>query len=52
MWLKNQPVYDAQINGGGYEQGKELAATKADCDDLHRRGRAGGRQRARLHQAC
>src|SRR5262245_38623189 len=30
MWLKNQPVYYAQISGGGYEQGKELAATKAD----------------------
>jgi 4-hydroxy-2-oxoheptanedioate aldolase len=30
MWLKNQPVYYAQISGGGYEQGKQLAATKAD----------------------
>ena len=30
MWLKNQPVYYTQISGGGYEQGKELAATKAD----------------------
>ncbi len=30
MWLKNQPVYYAQISGGGYDQGKELAATKAD----------------------
>jgi 4-hydroxy-2-oxoheptanedioate aldolase len=30
MWLKNQPVYYAQISGGGYEQGKTLAATKAD----------------------
>jgi 4-hydroxy-2-oxoheptanedioate aldolase len=30
MWLKNQPVYYAQISGGGYEQGKEMAATKAD----------------------
>jgi 4-hydroxy-2-oxoheptanedioate aldolase len=30
MWLKNQPVYYAQVSGGGYEQGKELAATKAD----------------------
>jgi 4-hydroxy-2-oxoheptanedioate aldolase len=30
MWLKNQPVYYAQISGGGYEQGKALAATKAD----------------------
>src|SRR5213593_1773473 len=30
MWLKGQPVYYAQISGGGYEQGKELASTKAD----------------------
>jgi 4-hydroxy-2-oxoheptanedioate aldolase len=30
MWLKNQPVYYSQISGGGYEQGRELAATKAD----------------------
>ena len=30
MWLKDQPVYYAQISGGGYEQGKEMAATKAD----------------------
>src|SRR5687767_2646416 len=30
MWLKNQPVYYAQISGGGHDQGKELAATKAD----------------------
>ena len=30
MWLKNQPVYYAQISGGGYEDGKRLAATKAD----------------------
>ena len=30
MWLKNQPVYYAQISGGGYEQGKSMAATKAD----------------------
>ena len=30
MWLKGQPVYYAQISGGGYEQGKQLAATKAD----------------------
>jgi 4-hydroxy-2-oxoheptanedioate aldolase len=30
MWLKNQPVYYAQISGGGYEKGKEMAATKAD----------------------
>ena len=30
MWLNGQPVYYAQIGGGGYAQGKELAATKAD----------------------
>ncbi len=30
MWVKNQPVYYAQISGGGYDQGKEIAATKAD----------------------
>jgi 4-hydroxy-2-oxoheptanedioate aldolase len=30
MWLKSQPVYYAQISGGGYEQGKQLAGTKAD----------------------
>ena len=30
MWLKNQPVYYAQTSGGGYEEGKKLAATKAD----------------------
>lgn len=30
MWLKKQPVYYAQISGGGYEEGKKLAATKAD----------------------
>ena len=30
MWLKGQPVYYAQISGGGYEKGKEMAATKAD----------------------
>jgi 4-hydroxy-2-oxoheptanedioate aldolase len=30
MWLKGQPVYYAQVSGGGYEQGKALAATKAD----------------------
>jgi len=30
MWLKGQPVYYSQINGGGYEQGKQMAATKAD----------------------
>ena len=30
MWLKEQPVYYAQISGGGYEQGKQMAATKAD----------------------
>jgi 4-hydroxy-2-oxoheptanedioate aldolase len=30
MWEKGQPVYYAQISGGGYEKGKEMAATKAD----------------------
>ncbi len=30
MWLKNQPVYYAQISGGGYEEGRKMAATKAD----------------------
>ena len=30
MWLENQPVYYAQTSGGGYEQGKEQAGTKAD----------------------
>jgi 4-hydroxy-2-oxoheptanedioate aldolase len=30
MWLKGQPVYYAQISGGGYQQGKEMAGTKAD----------------------
>jgi 4-hydroxy-2-oxoheptanedioate aldolase len=30
MWLKGQPVYYSQISGGGYEQGKKMAATKAD----------------------
>jgi 4-hydroxy-2-oxoheptanedioate aldolase len=30
MWLKGQPVYYTQTSGGGYEQGKALAATKAD----------------------
>src|SRR6185295_6909495 len=30
MWLKGQPVYYAQISGGGYEKGKAMAATKPD----------------------
>lgn len=30
MWLKGQPVYYAQVSGGGYDQGREMAATKAD----------------------
>src|SRR5262245_29338514 len=30
MWLKDQPVYYTQISGGGYEEGKKLAVTKAD----------------------
>jgi 4-hydroxy-2-oxoheptanedioate aldolase len=30
MWLKKQPVYYAQLSAGGYEDGKKMAATKAD----------------------
>jgi 4-hydroxy-2-oxoheptanedioate aldolase len=30
MWRKGQPVYYAQISGGGYDKGREMAATKAD----------------------
>jgi hypothetical protein len=30
LWLKNQPVYYVQTSGGGYAQGRELAATRAD----------------------
>jgi 4-hydroxy-2-oxoheptanedioate aldolase len=30
MWLKNQPVYYSQISGGGYEEARKMAATKAD----------------------
>jgi 4-hydroxy-2-oxoheptanedioate aldolase len=30
LWLKGQPVYYSQTSGGGYEKGKEMAATKAD----------------------
>jgi 4-hydroxy-2-oxoheptanedioate aldolase len=30
MWLKGQPVYYSQVSGGGYDQGREMAATKAD----------------------
>src|SRR5262245_41167539 len=30
MWLKEQPVYYSQTSGGGYEEGKKQAATKAD----------------------
>lgn len=30
LWLKGQPVYYAQISGGGYDKGREMAATKAD----------------------
>ena len=30
MWQKGQPVYYTQISGGGYEEGKKQAATKAD----------------------
>ena len=30
MWLKNQPVYYAQLSAGGYEDAKKMVATKAD----------------------
>jgi len=30
LWLKDQPAYYAQLSGGGYDKGKEMAATKAD----------------------
>ena len=30
MWLKGQPVYYAQLEAGGYEDGKRMATTKAD----------------------
>ena len=30
MWLKGQPVYYAQIEAAGYEDGKRMANTKAD----------------------
>jgi 4-hydroxy-2-oxoheptanedioate aldolase len=30
MWLKNQPVYYTSTDDGGYEEGKKMAATKAD----------------------
>jgi 4-hydroxy-2-oxoheptanedioate aldolase len=30
MWLRGQPVYYSQVSGGGYDQGREMAATKAD----------------------
>ncbi len=30
MWLKGQPVYYAQMEAGGYEDGKRMATTKAD----------------------
>ena len=30
MWMKSQPVYYSQTSGGGYEDGKRMAATKAD----------------------
>lgn len=30
MWLKGQPVYYTQTSGGGYEKGREMAATNAD----------------------
>ena len=30
MWLKGQPVYYAQLEAAGYEDGKRMANTKAD----------------------
>ncbi|MGE0359310.1 MAG: hypothetical protein AB7H93_00960 [Vicinamibacterales bacterium] len=30
LWLEGQPVYYTQTSGGGYAQGRELAATRAD----------------------
>src|SRR5690606_24908916 len=30
VWETGQPVYYTQVSGGGYEEGKKLAATKAD----------------------
>ena len=30
IWLKNQPVYYVSTDDGGYEEGKKMAATKAD----------------------
>src|SRR4051812_39879666 len=30
MLLKGQPIYYQQVSGGGYEDGKRQAATKAD----------------------
>lgn len=30
MWLKQQPVYYSQVSGGGYEDGRKMATTKAD----------------------
>jgi len=30
LWLQGQPVYYTQTSGGGYDKGRELAATKAD----------------------
>ena len=30
LWLKGQPVYYTQTSGGGYDEGRTLAATKAD----------------------
>ena len=30
LWLKGQPVYYAQLEAGGYEDGKRMANTKAD----------------------
>ena len=46
MWLKGQPVYYSQISGGGYDQGKAMAATKTDNTRRFMTSfpRAGGRQ--------
>ena len=30
LFEQDQPVYYTQVNGGGYEEGKELARTWAD----------------------
>jgi 4-hydroxy-2-oxoheptanedioate aldolase len=30
LWLKSQPVYYSQTSGGGYDEGRAMAATRAD----------------------